>query len=476
MAKDWFSMFKKLFMWETHSSQEKKEKRRTWIFGRLKSKRLPSIQAPPPPPSSTIETRPGEAEEEHNKHALRVAIASAAAAEAAITAAQVAVQVVRLQSAHQQLKEKQEEFQPVKTKHDAPHYSTTHQCQRKIEESSAIKIQTAFRGYLARKALRALKGIVKLQAIIRGRAVRRQAMSTLKCLQSIVSIQSQVFAKRLQMVEGKWHCGEHEEMQESRDKIIRMDSNSERRWDDSILLKEEKDASCMSKKEALLKRERVKEYSLSFNHRRSAESDRKEITGRWRYWMEQWVDTQLSKSKELEDLDSVFSTHFSRAWEECGRKQLKLRNIQTQNHVEGSLDSPMLGSRNSLLHRSHNSEAEQDHSFPSSPAIPTYMAATKSTQAKVRPASSPRTRIGGNFDNSESHSPCKKKLSIVASSINSEVLSSNVRMSKVTSNNQQRSPSLKGLSRPLKSSHTTRDLSINSDCSVQNLEQQSSFK
>jgi len=74
----------------------------------------------------------------------------------------------------------------------------------------------------ARKALRALKGIVKLQAIIRGRAVRRQALSTLKCLESIVSIQSQVFARKSQMVEERWDCGEHEEMQGSRDKIIRV--------------------------------------------------------------------------------------------------------------------------------------------------------------------------------------------------------------------------------------------------------------
>jgi len=74
----------------------------------------------------------------------------------------------------------------------------------------------------ARKALKALKGIVKLQAIIRGRAVRRQAMSTLRCLQSIVSIQSQVISRKLQMVEGRLNCGEHEKMQGSRDKIIRV--------------------------------------------------------------------------------------------------------------------------------------------------------------------------------------------------------------------------------------------------------------
>nr|KYP36709.1 Protein IQ-DOMAIN 14 [Cajanus cajan] len=459
-------MFKKLFLWDTYSSQEKKEKRRSWIFGRVKTKkRLPSITAPPP----SKETRLSEAEEEQSKHALSVAIASAAAAEAAITAAQVAVEVVRLQSTHQQLREKQEQLQPVKTSHDVPH--STYQCQRQIEESSAIKIQTAFRSYLARKALRALKGIVKLQAIIRGRAVRRQAMSTLKCLQSIVSIQSQVFARRLQMVEERWDCSEHEEVQGSRDKIIRMDSNSERRWDDSILLKEEVDASCISKKEALVKREKVKEYS--FNHRRSAESERNKINGRWRYWMEQWVDTQLSKSKELEDLDSVFSSHYSRArGEECGRRQLNLRNIQKQNKVEG-LDSPTVTSRNSLPHRSQTSEAE-DHSFPSSPAIPTYMAATKSTQAKARSSSSPRARTGMNFDmNSDSYSPCKKKLSVVTS-INSEVLG-NGRMGRLSSN-QQRSPSLKGHSRPLKLVQTLRDLSINSDCSVPISDQQSSFK
>lgn len=152
--------------------------------------------------------------------------------------------------------------------------------------------------------------------------------------------------------------------------------------------------------------------------------------------MEQWVDTQLSKSKELEDLDSVFSSN-SIAGEDCGRKQLKLRHIQRQNEGEG-LDSTMLCSRNTL---------REDHSFPSSPAlIPTYMAATKSAQAKVRSTSTPKARVGGNLDmNSDCYSPCKRKLSIVAS-INSEILS-NGRMGKV-SNNQQRSPGLKGIPRP----------------------------
>ncbi|KAF7836122.1 protein IQ-DOMAIN 14-like [Senna tora] len=428
--KSWFSVVKRLFIWDTQSKQEKKEKRRKWMFGigRLKIKRLPSITAPP-------------------------------------TESKERKQDVIEFTAHQ-CNEETEDFQIVKSgRNEAA--QPTYKCQREIEESAAIKIQTAFRGYLAKKALRALKGIVKLQAIIRGRAVRRQAMSTLKCLQSIVDIQSQVCARRLQMVEKRCDCDEKEEIPSSRDKIIRMDSNSERRWDDRILLKEETNASHMSKKEAALKRERIKGYS--FNHRRSAESERNKVNGRWRYWLEQWVDTQLSKSKELEDLDSVFSSHSRAGEDEGGRRQLNQRNFQTHSPKLAPLRKP-------FPHRRQSSLGNDDPSSLSSPpALPAYMAATESARAKARSSSSPKLRtlnLETNFD--IGNSPCKKKLSplVSLSSINNDVLlsnnSNNGHLGKLKGNNsssQQGSPSLKGLSGPIRSSRTMKDLSINSDSS-----------
>ncbi|OEL20036.1 hypothetical protein BAE44_0018945 [Dichanthelium oligosanthes] len=65
---------------------------------------------------------------------------------------------------------------------------------RNREEKAAVVIQKTFRGYLARRALRALRSLVKIQALVRGYLVRKQAAMTLHRLQTLMRLQADSIA------------------------------------------------------------------------------------------------------------------------------------------------------------------------------------------------------------------------------------------------------------------------------------------
>ncbi|KAL8153333.1 hypothetical protein V2J09_011093 [Rumex salicifolius] len=158
--KSWLGMKKDK---QTPSDQNDRRKdRRRWSFTHSRTDSVP------PPRRMSLNIVPaGDAAWRRNHFSDKdddeaIAAATAAAAEAAVAAAQAEMAVVRL--------------------------TTSAGAAR--ERWAAVKIQNVFRGYLARKALRALKGLVKLQAHVRGYLVRKRAADTLHSMQALIRAQA----------------------------------------------------------------------------------------------------------------------------------------------------------------------------------------------------------------------------------------------------------------------------------------------
>ncbi|CAN4112868.1 unnamed protein product [Withania somnifera] len=397
-----------------HNSEKWSAKQQSYELDSSNAETALVSHAPPPPPLPVEQMKLMEAENEQNKHAYSVAIATAVAAEVAVAAAQAAAEVVRLTAAA---------CNSGKPK----------------EEIAAIRIQTAFRGYLARRALKALRGLVRLKTMIQRQSVTRQATSTLRCMQTLARVQSQVRARRIRMSEDN-QALQRQLQQKNEKEQEKLKASSTRTyytlnhfrsgdgWNDSTRSKEQVDANLQMKQEASMRRERALAYA--YTHQPTGRNPSKSTNQtfmdpnnpHWGWsWLERWmasrpwedkcaIDKELNSDEVTAKSPASHPTavaaithcdfHLNNRPSPTAHKQSRPPSLQSPSTPRSKIgrirpsspkvsnvddDSRSMTSAQSERSRRHSftgSSIRDDESQASSRAVPSYMAATESARAR----------------------------------------------------------------------------------------------
>ncbi|CAN7007537.1 unnamed protein product [Brassica oleracea var. botrytis] len=262
-----------------------------------------------------------------------------------------------------------------------------------VQHASATKIQAAFRAYMARRSFRALKGLVRLQGVVRGHSVKRQTINAMKYMQQLVRVQSQIQSRRIKTLENK--------AQAERDEVkwAAASDAGNGNWDDSVLTKEERDARSQRKTDAVIKRERSMAYAYSHKLWKNSPKSAASTGGLPLWW--NWMDQQLplaSPAPSHRDYrltptrlsPSPLSHHF---------RHDSNFDTSTPKSSRSTLLTPSrpirTGTSRYSRGRGQDSPFTDNDSLTSCPPFPSYMAPTVSARAKVRPSSNPKERVMG---------------------------------------------------------------------------------
>ncbi|XP_066366233.1 protein IQ-DOMAIN 5-like isoform X2 [Miscanthus floridulus] len=164
---------------------------------------------------------------------------------------------------------------------------------------AATIIQTAFRAFLARRARRALKGLVRLQALVRGHIVRKQAATTLRCMQALVRVQAHVRARRVRMALENQTDQQNTSPEHTPEARVREIEDG---WCDSIGSVEDIQAKLLKRQEAAAKRERAMAYALAHqwqaSSRQATAFEPDKNSWGWN-WLERWMAVRPWESRFL---------------------------------------------------------------------------------------------------------------------------------------------------------------------------------
>ncbi|CAH8358946.1 unnamed protein product [Eruca vesicaria subsp. sativa] len=260
-----------------------------------------------------------------------------------------------------------------------------------VQHVSATKIQAAFKGYTARRSFKALKGLVRLQGVVKGYSVKRQTVNAMKYMQKLVRVQSKIQSHRIKMLENQT------QVEKDKAKWAASEAGNDH-WDDSVLTKEERDARSQRKTDAIIKRERSMAYAYSHKVTPKSAQDIRTSGGLPLWW--NWGDQQLPLASPVPSHYRLTPTRLSPSPLSQSRNQhhFKLDNnfdTSTPKSSRSTLSRPFTSRYSRGRLRGQDSPFKDDDSLTSCPPFPSYMAPTVSAKAKVRPNSNPKERVMG---------------------------------------------------------------------------------
>ncbi|XP_074559850.1 protein IQ-DOMAIN 3-like [Curcuma longa] len=323
--------------------------------------------------------------DEQRKHADSAALASAPDAEAAVIAAQAAAEVAHLAT------------------------SATRHTVESREEIAAVKIQTAYRGYQARRKLRTLRGLVRLKRMLDGNAVKSQTTNTLKCMQTLARLQALIPSRRVRMIEENQALQRH--LQRKHGKELENVKIAEQ-WEASLQSKEKFESNLWNKQEAAIRRERALAYAFTHQWRSTSRSivptfiDPSNPQWGWS-WLERrtpakpWDKQSSKETKGHASMKSISGSSIasttkhslectpSAAWKSRWQQSptVSRKKSESPRGRRSSIDCDsrsMFSVQSERPRRRSIASIGDDESLASSFTLPNYMASTVSSRAKSR--------------------------------------------------------------------------------------------